>query len=276
MTIKLRVGVAQIPPTPVLEKNLAKIVEYMEKASDHEVELLCFPETHLPGYRVGVLDPDTPCDETGLFKAIETIVRSCRDLSLGVIVGTETPNKNDKPFNTALVIDQNGEIIARHHKTKLTPKEAIAYSPGKRPTVFNFQNIPMGVVICFEGFRFPETTRELARSGAKIVFHPQFNHVLPGMEWKLPVHEALLMARAAENTLYLVSANMCHARNNCRSLVIHPKGLIEKASVLGQEMLLVADLDPELATHAFVRENPLDMSKGLAEGEPQVGGPFTA
>ena len=46
--------------------------------------------------------------------------------------------------------------------------------------------------------------------------------------------------------------------------------------VLGQEMLLVADLDPELATHAFVRENTLDMSKGLAEGEPQVGGPFTA
>lgn len=261
----IRVGVAQVPQTPDLSKNLDKALEYMEKAASSGVELLCFPETHLPGYRVGMLAVSIPCDEEGLARATRQIAARCRELSMGVILGTETPNPGGKPFNSALIIDQNGETIAFHHKSKLTPKDALAYTPGTGPTLFTFKNIPMGLVICFEGFRFPETARELARGGAKILFHPQFNHVLPGMEWKLPVHEALLVARAAENTVYFVSANMSHPRNNCRSLVIAPDGLIQEASVLAQEMLLVADLDPDLATHAFLEDDPVKRMKVLAE-----------
>ena len=258
-------GVAQVPQTPDLNKNLDKTLEYLEKAAQKKVELLCFPETHLTGYRVGVLSPDTPGDDAGLLQAIEQIQARCRALSLGIILGTETPNPGGKPFNSALIINPSGEIIAAHHKSKLTPKDALAYAPGSGPTFFTFKDIPMGVVPCFEGFRFPETTRLLAEGGAKIVFHPQFNHVLPGMEWKLPVHEALLVARAAENTLYFVSANMCHPLNNCRSLIIGPDGLIQEASTLAQEMLLVADLNPDLATHAFLQDDPVQMMKALAE-----------
>jgi predicted amidohydrolase len=32
---------------------------------------------------------------------------------------------------------------------------------------------PLGVVICHEGWRYPETVRWAASRGAKIVFHPQ-------------------------------------------------------------------------------------------------------
>jgi predicted amidohydrolase len=85
------------------------------------------------------------------------------------------------------------------------------------------------------------------------------------MEWKLPVHEALLVARAAENTIYFVSANMCHPRNNCRSLIVAPDGLIKEASILNREMLLVADLNPDLATHAFLQDDPVQMMRALAE-----------
>jgi predicted amidohydrolase len=261
----IRIGIAQVPQTSDLSRNLDKALDYMAKAADRGVELLCFPETHLPGYRVGMLAADLPCDEEGLARVSKQAAARCRELSLGVIIGTETPNPGAKPFNSALVIDQDGEIVARHHKFKLTPRDAMAYTAGDGPTLFEFKGVPMGLVICFEGFRFPETTRQLAKRGAKIVFHPQFNHVLPGMAWKLPVHEALLVARAAENTIYFVSANMSHPRNNCRSLVIAPDGLIQEASVLAQEMLLVADLDPDLATHAFLTDDPQKRMKALAE-----------
>ena len=261
----IRVGVAQVPPTPSLESNLAKTLEFMDKAAAARVELLCFPETHLPGYRVGILATGSPCDEQGLAAATARVAACCRDMSMGVILGTETPNPDGKPYNSALVLDQSGDVLAIHHKSRLTPKDALAYAPGSGPTAFTFKGVPMGLVICFEGFRFPELPRQLAQEGAKIVFHPQFNHVLPGMAWKLPVHEALLVARAAENTLYFVSANMCHPRNNCRSLVISPDGLIQQASVLGEEMLLVADLDPGLATHAFLQDDPVTRMKALAE-----------
>lgn len=263
----IRIGAAQVPPTSDLDKNLAKTIEYMEKAAAEGVEILCFPEAHLPGYRAGILDPETPCDVLGLARAAAQVSASCRELSIGVVVGTETPNPGGKPFNSAIVMDQYGETIGLHHKSKLTPNDALAYTAGPGPTMFTFQDIPMGVVICFEGFRFPETTRELAKKGAAVVFHPQFNHVMPKMEWKLPVHEALLVTRAAENTLHLVSANMSHPLNNCRSLVIAPDGLIQGASVLAEEMLLFADIDPKLATHAFLLDDPNVMAKALAELE---------
>jgi predicted amidohydrolase len=261
----IRIGVAQIPPTPVISRNLGKTLDYLDKAAEQGVEILCLPETHLAGYRVGVLDPDAPCDQDGLREATEQIAARCRDLCVGIILGTETPNPGGKPYNSAAIIDQTGETIAVHHKSRLTPKDALAYAPGSRPTPFTFNEIPMGVVICFEGFRFPETTRSLARDGARIVFHPQFNHVLPGMEWKVPVHEALIVTRAAENTVYFVSANMCHPRNNCRSLVVAPDGLIQNASVMAEETLLVADLNTELATHAFLQDDPEKMTAALAE-----------
>ncbi|MFQ5968309.1 MAG: carbon-nitrogen hydrolase family protein [Acidimicrobiia bacterium] len=263
----IRIGAAQVPPTSKLDKNLTKTIEYMEKAAAAGVEILCFPEAHIPGYRAGILDPDAPCDDVGLARAAAQVSAICRELSIGVVLGTETPNPGGRPFNSAIVMDQRGDTISVHHKSKLTPNDALAYAAGSRPTMFTFRDIPMGVVICFEAFRFPETTRELAKGGAAVVFHPQFNHVMPRMEWKLPVHEALLVTRAAENTLYVVSANMSHPRNNCRSLVIAPDGLIQEASVLGEEMLVVADLDPRLSTHAFLNDDLSLMAKALAELE---------
>ena len=261
----IRVGVAQISQSGQIQQNLASALAMIKRAANEGIELLCFPETHLAGYRVGVSLPDAPCDTQALGQALTAIAAACRDHSIGAIVGTETPNGNDKPFNSAVVFDRQGRNLAVHHKSRLTPGDALGYSAGKEPTLFEFQGIQMGLVICFEGFRFPETTRSLARAGARIVFHPQFNHVLPNMEWKLPVHEALLTARAAENSIYFVSANMCHPRNNCRSLIIGPDGLILQASELGEEALLMADLDPRKANHAFLHDDPAAMAKALAE-----------
>lgn len=262
----IRIGAAQVPQTNSIEKNTAKALEYMEKAAAKGVELLCFPETHLSGYRVGILAPDAPCDAEGLARARERIRAKARELSMGVIVGTESPNQGGKPFNSAQVVNEKGELIAVHHKSRLTPADAKGYAfPPGGPTAFTFKGIHMGVVICFEGFRYPENPRMLAKGGANIIFHPQCNHVIPTMAWKLPVHEALIVARAAENTVWFVSANMCHPANNCRSLIVGPNGLIREASVLAQEMLIYADVDPDLATHAFLKDDLEEMARALGE-----------
>ena len=262
----IRIGIAQIPQTADINQNLDKALEYLEKANENGVELLCFPETHLSGYRVGVLSPDAPCKAEALERALDSVKAECADFSMGAVVGTETPNRGGKPYNSAVIIDTDGSILATHHKSRLTPLDAKGYAlPDSGPTAFTFGGIPMGVVICFEGYRFPETTRELARGGAKIVFHPQFNHIMESMHWKLPVHESLIVSRAAENTIWFVSANMCHPCNNCRSLVVGPDGIIRDASVLTMEMLVVADIDPSLATHAFLGGDPGNMAKALGE-----------
>ena len=262
----IRIGTAQVRQTGDIDINLNKALEYLKKAKEHDVDILCFPETHLPGYRVGALSPDAPCDAGGLSRALETLRETCANLGMGTIIGTESPNPAGKPFNSAVVIDETGAITATHHKSKLTPLDLEGYTlPENGPTLFTFRDIPMGLVICFEGYRFPETTRQLARGGAKIVFHPQFNHVMPSMSWKLPVHEALITSRAAENTLWFISANMAHPCNNCRSLIVAPDGLVTAASVLTVEMLVTADIDPGRATHAFLGKDTETAAKALGE-----------
>ena len=126
----IRVGVAQVPQTSELEKNLEKALTYIEQAADQGVELLCFPETHLTGYRTSVLSTDGLCDELGLKRATEKISATCREKSMGIILGSETPNPDGKPFNSALIIDEQGETIALHHKSKLTPNDAMGYFQG--------------------------------------------------------------------------------------------------------------------------------------------------
>ena len=71
---------------------------------------------------------------------------------------------------------------------------------------FDLCGVRVGVVICFEGFRFPETTRECVRQGAQLVFQPQNNTTRPN-DWKIPIHHAMIVTRAAENTIWFASCN---------------------------------------------------------------------
>lgn len=78
-------------------------------------------------------------------------------MDMACILGTESPHpKGGKPFNSAVVIDESGCIVGIHHKTKLTPLDALAYSPGIGFDTYKLKGVPCGVVICFEGFRFPD------------------------------------------------------------------------------------------------------------------------
>jgi predicted amidohydrolase len=111
----------------------------------------------------------------------------------------------------------------------------------------------VGVVICFEGLRFAETTAECVRNGAQIIFHPQNNTTRPN-DWKIPVHHAMIVTRAAENTVWFASCNAClEPYQNCRSMIVAPDGRIHGQTELKREELLVRDIDVERATRAMFR-----------------------
>ena len=167
----------------------------IQRAAGEGVELLCFPETHLAGYRVGVSLPQAPCDTQALGQARTAIAAACRDHSIGAIVGTETPNGNDKPFNSAVVFDRQGRPLAVHHKSRLTARRRSRLLSGNRANSLRLQGDSDGLGHLLRGLPLPRNHRALWREPAPASsFHPQFNHVLPKMEWKLPVHEALLTA----------------------------------------------------------------------------------
>jgi predicted amidohydrolase len=251
----LRIALAQCRQTASWEENERVILRDLEAAAGAGAQVVCFPETQTVGYRVDIATPDTPVEPERLDALHERVARRCRQLGLASVLGTETPLESDprggRPYNSALVISPEGAILRRHHKTRLTPLDAVAYSPGSSIETFHLLGIRMGVVICFEGFRFPETTRECVRQGAQVVFHPQNNTTRPN-DWKIPIHHAMLVTRAAENTVWFASCNMAHPQHqNCRSMVVAPDGRVHAQAELKREELVVADLDLDLATRAM-------------------------
>lgn len=83
-----------------------------------------------------------------------------------------------------------------------------------------FQTGPLtfGIVICHEGWRYPETVRWAVRRGAHIVFHPHFHEAEPGSyrpstfaDPANSFHEKAVLCRAAENTCYLATVNFASA-----------------------------------------------------------------
>ena len=250
---KLNIALAQCRQTNDFEANAKTIFRDLEEAARRGAQIVCFPETQTVGYRVDIATPEMPVPVAELEELHEHVARRCGELGLACILGTEIPSPTGgKPYNSALVISETGHILGAHHKTKLTPLDAIAYSAGSSIETFDLCGVTAGVVICFEGFRFPETTRECVRQGARLVFHPQNNTTRPN-DWKLPIHHAMIVTRAAENTIWFASCNACLDHQNCRSLVVAPDGRIHAQTKLKREELLVAELDLDRATQAMYR-----------------------
>jgi predicted amidohydrolase len=252
---QLKIGLAQCRQTGDFADNRATIRRFLEEASRAGVQILCFPETQTVGYRVDIATPEMPVPVDQLQDLHHEVAQFCGRAGMACILGTETPLAADphrgKPYNSALVISETGTTLGTHHKTKLTPLDAVAYSPGSTIETFTLFGVTVGVVICFEGFRFPETTRECVRQGAQLVFHPQNNTTRPN-DWKLPIHHAMIVTRAAENTIWFASCNACLVpHQNCRSLIVAPDGQVHAQAELKQEQLLTAEIDVDQATRAM-------------------------
>lgn len=126
--------------------------------------------------------------------------------------------------------------------------------------VFQAGALVFGVVICHEGWRYPETVRWAARRGAHIVFHQQF-HEAEGDSFRPTsfgqpgntFHENAVLCRAAENTCYFATANYASAGSPTTSAVANPDGTLLAYQPYGQAGLLVVDIDPAAATGLLAR-----------------------
>jgi predicted amidohydrolase len=251
---QITIGLAQTKQVNDFDVNAATILRFIEDAGEQGVQILCFPETQTVGYRVDISEPHTPVPAEKLGVLHDEIARRCKMLGMACILGTETPLPSDpvggKPYNSALVISEQGRMLGVHHKSKLTPLDALAYTSGETMETFDLFGVRVGVVICFEGFRFSETTAECVRQGAQLVLHPQNNTTRPN-DWKIPIHHAMITTRAAENTVWFASCNACLVHQNCRSMVVAPNGTVHAQTKLKEETLLVTTIDIDLATRAM-------------------------
>ncbi len=228
------------------------------EAADGGAQIVCFPEAFVPGYRWPGRAAPRP-DAAFLSHAIRTVAAAAARSRIGVVLGTERVDA-ERLLLSAVVFLPDGSIAGRQDKVQLDPSEEATYSAGTGRSLFSIGPLTFGVVICHEGFRYPETVRWAARRGAQVVFHPHYDEAEPGAyrpttfaDPANTFHEKALLCRAAENTCYLASVNCAGAGSPTTSAVVRPDGTLQCHQPYGVEGLLFADLDLDAATCLLAR-----------------------
>ncbi len=248
-----RIALANLrfPATP--EESVTLAENAIAEASSEKASIVCFPECYVPGYRAPG-KPVPPPDPAFLDRAWSSIAAAAGKGEIAVILGTERV-VDGAILPTALVINVDGTIAGFQDKEQIDPSEEPVYSPGSGRRVFQTGPLTFGIVICHEGWRYPETVRWAARRGAQVVFHPHFHEAEPGgyvpstfADPANTFHEKSILCRAAENTCYFASVNCASAGSPTTSAVAKPDGTLLCYQPYGKEGLLIADLDLSAAT----------------------------
>jgi len=248
-----RIALANIRAATSPDESVAHALAAIEQAAAEQALIVCFPECYVPGYRwPGKYIP--PPDAAFLERAWAAIAESARTSNIAVVLGTERI-VDGAPRITVLVIDRDGKTLGFQDKVQLDPSEGDVYSPGSERHVFQVGELKFGVVICHEGWRYPETVRWAARRGAQVVFHPHYGEAEPGSyrpttfrDSLNTFHETAMLCRAAENTCWFASVNCASEGSPTTSAVARPDGTVMAWQPYGVDGLLVADIDTAEAT----------------------------
>lgn len=249
----VRIALANIPMPDSPEASLVAAQAAIAQAGGEQADIICFPECFLPGYR-GLGRQVLPPDLDFLERAWSAVAAAAKESNVAVVLGTERI-VDDALRIAALVINRDGTTAGFQDKTQLDPSEESTYSPGSERRVFQSGPLCFGVVICHEGWRYPETVRWAARHGAHIVFHPHFYPAEPGgyrpttfADPENSFHEKAVQCRAAENTCFFATVNSAGEGFPTTSAVARPDGTLLCYQPYGKEGLLIADIDITEAT----------------------------
>lgn len=222
-----------------LDEGLDKIKRCLSEASAQRAQIVCFPEAYIPGLR-GQDFEVLPFDETKQELVLHAVAQWARTYSVTTILGMERFTKAGRQI-AAFVIDAQGRMQGFQSKNQLDPTEDQFYVPGNTRRLFQTNGVKFGVVICHEGWRYPETVRWAAVRGAKIVFHP--HHTGSDREGALmtewgaadgPYYEKAMTMRSRENTIYFASVNYALRFQESATSLIAPSGECQAYLPYGQ------------------------------------------
>ena len=243
----------QITSKPDLNKNLTEAEELIDLAVRRGAELISLPENF------SFLGKENDKLELGneiaqkTEKFLKVMAQRYQVTLLGG--GFPVPTEDNKVYNTALLINANGEELARYHKAHLfdvdvpdgnTYRESNTVEAGKTyPPLYQSKTFGnLGLSVCYD-VRFPELYRHLSAQGADILFVPAAFTAFTGKDhWQV-----LLQARAIENTCYVIAPAQTGKHYKMRythghAMIIDPWGVI-LADAGDQPGIAIAEIDPQ-------------------------------
>jgi predicted amidohydrolase len=241
----VRVAVAQIEPAlGENERNLDVCLARVEEAAAAGAQLLVLPECAIPGYVFESTEEALPFAEEIPGPSTEALAAVCARLGMHVVCGLLEVDAGDL-CNAAVLVGPDG-LIGTYRKTHLPFLGVDRFTrAGDELPVFDTPLGRIAIEICYD-LRFPELTRAFALAGADIVALPT--------NWPVAARanaELLAPARAYENRIYLLVANRVGVERTAefcgRSQIVDPSGTRLAEADTASEVLLVADVDVEIA-----------------------------
>jgi len=235
-TVKVKVAAVQFRSSFDVTENRRRIVATLERLAEQGVNVAAFPECALTGYRK---DPTTTSAEE-VSAAEEEIRQTCGTRKIAAVVGS-IYKINGRTYVTAVVFDSRGDLRERYGKLMLAGEKWA--TPGNHIALFELEGVPSTVIICHDE-RYPELVRLPALCGARLVYYISCESGM-AEESKLKPYRAQMVARAVENTVYVVAANAPgylkdnSAGSHGQSRLIQDDGnILKEASFYGEDVLI--------------------------------------
>lgn len=185
--------------------------------------------------------------------ATDALAAKARQHGIYVHGGSILEKRDGEPklFNTTVVFNPSGEIVAQYSKMHMfdvvldgvaSYRESNTVQRGEEIVTFDLEGTTVGLAICYD-LRFPELFRILRLRGADVIVLPAAFTMTTGKDhW-----EVLIRARAIENQVYMVSSGQFGADSSgkwCygRSLVADPWGTV-LGTAPDRECVLTATVD---------------------------------
>ena len=214
------------------------------EAMRHRIEILMarFPWTQMALF--SELAPYGPLDQFAQpfpNDAISLFQEDARRFGIWLIPGSMFEKREDgRIYNTSVVINPQGEIVAKYSKMFPFKPYEHGISSGTEFCVFDVPEVGrFGLSICYDIW-FPETTRQLTSQGVEVLLHP----VLTGTTDR-DAEIAIARATAAQFQCYVIDVNGLGAGGVGRSLVVDPTSMVLHQSA-GQEDMFPIEIDLDL------------------------------
>jgi predicted amidohydrolase len=162
-----------------------------------------------------------------------------RKYGIWLLPGSIFEKSEGKIYNTATVINPQGEIVTRYRKMFPFYPYETGVTPGSEYCVFDVPNVGrFGVSICYDMW-FPETVRTLATMGAEVIMHPTLSGTIDR-----DIELSIVRAMASINQCFFFDINGLDTGGCGRSIVCGPDGRVIHQSE-GTEEIIPLELDIE-------------------------------
>jgi deaminated glutathione amidase len=240
---QLDVAVAQFAAGADVEKNLHRIEELVGTATSDGAQLVVFPEASMYAWDVPAAELAEAAvnSATGFVDGLSSIASAAgTTLVVGMFAPLAGTAATHPPHNRMIVVGPDGGVRAGYDKVHLF--DAFSWRESEKVTAarprpdlselctVELGGFTLGLLNCYD-LRFPEMARALVDRGADVLVVSSAWVAGPHkeMHW-----EALLRARAIENTCYVLGANQPPPASAGLSMILDPMGLAA-ATCLGTE-----------------------------------------